>query len=513
MYCRKISMLSIRVSLLMAAIAGLSVSSNAQTKQVRLNINPAKTYQTIDNFGASDAWSCQFVGNWPDDKKNKIADLLFSNENNADGSPKGIGLSMWRFNIGAGSAEQGAGSGIRDEWRRAESFLNSDGTYNWQKQAGQVWFLKAAKKRKVSQFLGFTNSPPVQFTINGKAYASKGNVNITPEHYDDFARYLARVVKGVEQVSKVRLNYISPVNEPQWDWSDGGQEGCPYTNVEIAGLVKAIDKVFAADGIRSKVIIGEAGEIGYLYTKSNKSAKGYQINDFFGPMSPNYLGNLAQVAHTITAHSYFTTSPMAASVKARSALADSVAKINRLNFWQSEYCILGGNAGEINGGHRDLGMDAALYMASVINTDLTVTNASAWQWWTAISAYDYKDGLIYIDKNKTDGNFYTSKMLWVLGNYSRFIKPGATRIDAALPSDDLKKPLQVSAFKNYKDVTLVIINPNTEDVDVMLTNNAKVKFITSYSTSAADELKPAAINSADVVVKARSVMTVLGKLK
>jgi hypothetical protein len=152
-------------------------------------------------------------------------------------------------------------------------------------------------------------------------------------------------------------------------------------------------------------------------------------------------------------------------------------------------------------------------MASVINTDLTVANASAWQWWTAISAYDYKDGLIYIDKNKTDGNFYTSKMLWVLGNYSRFIKPGANRIDVTLPSDNLKNPLQVSAFKNNKDVTLVIINPNTEDVDVTLTNNAKVKFITSYSTSATDELKPAAINSADVVVKARSVMTVLGKLK
>lgn len=494
---------------------GLSVSyAGAQTKQLTLTINPNKTYQTIDNFGASDAWACQFVGNWPDAKKNKIADLLFSNENDADGSPKGIGLSMWRFNIGAGSAGQGKDSGIRDEWRRAESFLNADGTYNWQKQAGQVWFLKAAKKRKVGQFLGFTNSPPVQYTVNGRAYASGGKVNIAPGHYADFASYLAKVVKGVEQISKVKFNYISPVNEPQWDWSDGGQEGCPYTNAEIAGLVKAIDKAFIAGNVHSKVIIGEAGSINYLFTKGDKPGKGYQISDFFKPASPNYLGDLSTVAHAITAHSYFTTSPMAASVKARRALADSVAKISGLNFWQSEYCILGGNAGEINGSHRDLGIDAALYMASVIHTDLTVANASAWQWWTAISAYDYKDGLIYIDKNKTDGNFYTSKMLWALGNYSRFIKPGAKRIDVSVSQVDLKAPLLISAYKNKKEIVLVAVNPNTEDVDIKWNSGGgKIKFTTSYTTSATDGLKASAVNGLDVVIKARSVVTVIGKSK
>ncbi|GAA4103049.1 glycoside hydrolase [Mucilaginibacter panaciglaebae] len=502
-----------------SVIAGVTIwlsmfSAVAQIKQLTLSINPGKTYQTIDNFGASDAWACQFVGNWPDDKKNKIADLLFSDENYADGSPKGIGLSMWRFNVGAGSAEQGKASGIRDEWRRAESFLDADDTYNWNKQAGQVWFLKAAKKRKVPQFLGFTNSPPVKYTINGKAYANRGKINIAPEHYADFASYLARVIQGVEKISKVKFNYISPVNEPQWDWSDGGQEGCPYTNAEIAGLVKAIDKTFIAGNVHSKIIIGEAGSINYLFTKGDKPGKGYQINDFFKAASPGYLGNLPSVAPAITAHSYFTTSPMTASVKARKALADSVDKISGLTFWQSEYCILGDNAGEINGSHRDLGIDAALYMASVIHTDLTVANASAWQWWTAISAYDYKDGLIYIDKNKTDGNFYTSKMLWVLGNYSRFIKPGAKRIDVSLSKADLKKPLLISAYKNKRGLAVVIVNQNSEDMDITLdTNDGKIKFTTSYTTSATDGLKAATIAKSAVVVKARSVMTLSGKFK
>lgn len=482
-----------------ALLAGIGMVLNictmqAQNKPLRLTVDPGKVYQTIDSFGASDAWACQFVGNWPEARKNKIADLLFSNELNADGSPKGIGLSMWRFNIGAGSAEQGEASGIGDEWRRAESFLNADGTYNWLRQAGQVWFLKAAKQRKVSQFLGFTNSPPVNYTANGKAYASKGKVNIAPEHYEDFANYLAQVIKGVERVSKIKFDYISPVNEPQWDWSDGGQEGCPYTNNEIAGVVKAINKAFVANKINSKIIIGEAGEIDYLYTKGNKPGKGFQISGFFKPGSPNYIGNLPFVARTITSHSYFTTSPMSTAVKMRATLADSVAKIPGLNYWQSEYCILGGNAGEIDGNHRDLGIDAALYLASVIHTDLAVANASAWQWWTAISAYDYKDGLIYIDKNKTNGNFYTSKMLWALGNYSRFIKPGAKHIEVRLSAEDSKKPLLVSAYKKGKEVTLVIVNQNTEDVVIDLGAD-KINYATTYTTSANEDLKPAVVKN------------------
>ncbi|MEO6981242.1 MAG: glycoside hydrolase, partial [Mucilaginibacter sp.] len=85
-----------------------------QQSAVSVNINLAKTYQRIDNFGASDAWACQFIGKWPSEKKEKIADLLFSNDTLADGSPRGIALSLWRFNIGAGSTAQAEKSGIRD---------------------------------------------------------------------------------------------------------------------------------------------------------------------------------------------------------------------------------------------------------------------------------------------------------------------------------------------------------------------------------------------------------------
>ena len=55
---------------------------------IQLRIDPGCPHQTIDGFGASDAWRCQFVGkHWPVEKRQSIADLLFSQEVDAEGNP------------------------------------------------------------------------------------------------------------------------------------------------------------------------------------------------------------------------------------------------------------------------------------------------------------------------------------------------------------------------------------------------------------------------------------------
>ena len=490
------------------------ILAKGQPGTVSVNIDLAKTYQKIDNFGASDAWACQFIGKWPDAKKEKIADLLFSKDTLADGSPNGIALSLWRFNIGGGSAAQGSQSGIKDEWRRAESFLNADGSYNWKSQAGQMWFLSAAKKRGVNQFLGFVNSPPVNFTVNGKAYATGGKSNIAPGNYHAFADYLATVEKGIKKTSGITLDYISPVNEPQWDWSDGGQEGAPYNNTEIANLVRAIDTSFSNKHVPSKIVVGEAGSLVYLFSAGDKPGKGNQVNDFFREGSPDYIGGLKSVNKTIIAHSYFTTSPIASAIKTRQQLAQNVNDISGLSFWQSEYCILGDNAGEIDGNKRDLGITAALYLAKVIHTDLTVANASAWQWWTAVSPFDYKDGLVYIDNNKQDGNYYPSKMLWAMGNYSRFVRPGAVRVETTASGDSqLKSPLLVSAFKKDGLLTVVIVNSNTENVPLNIAaGNTKISNLRVFTTSSSADLQAGTVSGDTIAIQPQSVTTITGKI-
>ncbi|MHA6247156.1 glycoside hydrolase [Pontibacter sp. CAU 1760] len=486
---------------------------------VVIQVDPAQQYQTIDNFGASDAWSCQFVGQWPVEKRNAIADLLFSTETNADGSPKGIGLSLWRFNMGAGSAQQGAQSGIRDEWRRAESFLEADGSYNWQRQAGQVWFLKAARERGVNKFLAFPNSPPVNLTKNGKAFASNAQPNLAPERYSAYADYLTNVIQGVERTQGIHFDYISPVNEPQWDWSDGGQEGTPFGNDDIAGIVRALNASLAKRDLNTRIDVAEAGKIDYLYTQGDKPGRGNQIDAFFQQNSPHYLGDLSHIGHRISGHSYFTTSPYDQAVAKRRQLAQKVASVPGLKFWQSEYCILGDNAGEINGNKRDLGIDPALYLARVVHNDLTVANATAWQWWLAVSPYDYKDGLVYIDRDKADGAYYESKMLWALGNYSRFIRPGAIRVSTHIAGEQLEDNSLLASSYIYaakNQLIMVVVNAGTAPVKFrMSTKGVRIASMRTYTTSADDNLKPGALvmGSSEVKLLPRSVTTLVASLR
>src|SRR6056297_2765252 len=80
-----------------------------QTKIIYIDLSTQ--YQTIQNFGASDCWSFQKIGKWKEENREKVADLLFSKE-------EGIGLSAWRFNIGAGVDT----NRISDPWRTAETF-------------------------------------------------------------------------------------------------------------------------------------------------------------------------------------------------------------------------------------------------------------------------------------------------------------------------------------------------------------------------------------------------------
>jgi len=478
-----------------------------------LVVDSARRYQVMDNFGASDAWSCQFVGRWPDVKKNAMADWLFSVDTMKDGSPKGIGLTMWRFNIGVGTAAQEDGSGIRDVWRRTEAMVDSAGLGVSGAQEGQKWFVKAARERGVKQVLGFLNSPPVWLTKNGKGFASHGVSNIDPGRFGEFARWMV----GVMALSGLDFDWISPVNEPQWDWSDGGQEGCPYSNNEVAGLVRVLNGAMDSAGLRTKILLPEAGSIKYLFEDGDKPGRGRQIGEFFGFGSRNYVGGLSRVGGVVAGHSYFSTAPWERGIGWRKRVDSLVAVAGGgglarsgsggsrgLKYWQSEFCILGDDAGEIRGDHRDTGMMAALYMARVIHNDVVYARAAAWQWWLAISPYDYKDGLIYVDKSETDGRFWDSKKLWALGNFSRFVRPGMTRVGVG----GFDEGLLVSAYRDSRrrKLVVVLINLLGGGREISLERVGGSGWC-SYLTSEGDDLRKRLVKGRKVAVPGRSICT------
>ena len=206
---------------LCTVLAAASCDNAGKAKAIR--VNDKVRHQTIDNFGASDAWTMRFLGEASDATVRQTADWLFSMECDAAGQPLGIGLSIWRFNLTAGSAEQGDESQI-NEFTRGESFFTEDGTYDWEKLRGQRRMLREARARGVEHFLMFLNSPDVRFTQNGLATnTGRGDTyNLKPGCADAWASYMADVVEGIARHDSVRFDYGIPfmetINNPQYQY-------------------------------------------------------------------------------------------------------------------------------------------------------------------------------------------------------------------------------------------------------------------------------------------------------
>ncbi len=504
---------------------GGDLAANADSALV-VTIDTAQKRQTIGGFGASDAWSIQFVGQWPDTTRQDIADLLFETGLNAFNEPKGIGLSGWRFNVGAGSSRQ---TDISDSWRRADTFLDENfAGYDWSRCPGQRWFLQAAKARGVERFTAFANSPPINMTKTGLAYcrSTSGRTNLRQDCVSDFAVYLATILEHFKDVEGIEFDAISPFNEPNWEWNDAGQEGCRYYNSDIKQVVTALYQELQSRQLSTEIEICDAGDIGYLYGYSGQ--RGDYIDAFFSPSSAHYVGD--RVAQRITSHSYNTCWPEDDRLVGwRQTLRDKLDHYPGLDYAMTEYCILVPSNSSVPsmyrdyGNGRDLGMDPALWIARVIHHDLVIAGASSWYWWLAVSPYDYKDGLVYIDKRTTQGQYYESKMLWAMGNFSRFVRPGMVRLDVrrsdnARPRDTIKD-LMVSAYYDVENDVAVAVFVNCANDDRCVRFDFRgtrvrslIPYVTRGDSSDADNLTAYRALSPDdtVTIPARSVVTVVG---
>ena len=464
--------------------------------------------QTIRHFGASDAWSMQDIGMWSDTVAQKqIADWLFSLETDASGQPQGIGLSLWRFNLGAGSAEQGDGAAINRD-TRTECFLQADGSYDWSRQEGQRRFLHMAKERGVPYILAFLNSPPVYFTQNGLATNTGrgGTLNLREDCYDDFAQFMATAMRGLEEHDGIHIDYISPVNEPDghWNWQGPKQEGSPATNREIVRLAKATSEAFQRQGVSTQIMVNESSDLRCLLGIYETTwERGNTLRTFFSKDSTaTYLGDTPLVPRLILGHSYWTNTPVKRMKRIREQLRKACRDLG-VKFWQSEICIMSNDEEIGGGGGYDFSMKTALYVARIIHHDLTYADAESWSWWRACGG-NYKDGLIRVWNRQHRAQ--DSRLLWAMGNYSRFVRPGAVRYEINGTEDP--RGLMFTAFRN-KDGQWVVVAINYSEkeqpLNIAFSDGSQTKW-KCYRTSdvEGEALKPVAASN---VLPPRSVTT------
>ncbi len=399
-------------------------------------INPQKKFQRYEGIGASGAWWAQFVGGWNniDENGEEIRDvisrLLYSKEN-------GIGMNIYRYNIGGGSAHSGNGE-YSDFARRTESFDIGQGEYDFSRDANAVYMMNQAVKDGAEEVILFVNSPIERLTKNGWAHLSKKHAfrtNLSRKNYKAFADYCLDVTEHFVKEG-LPIRYLSPINEPFWIWT-GGQEGCHYSPRQVGKLMRCVaTELRKRKSLNSVKLSGaENGDIRWF----NKSYTRWLLR----------YREVAECLDSIDIHSYCLHMPIP-------FFNDRVKFIKRYRRWlDKKYPAMPVKMSEWTHmvGGKNPGMDSALETAKVMHEDFTLLNVTSWQHWLACSHYDYHDGLIYLDiENKS---FEMTKRYYVTGNFSKYIPLGARRVESY--SDD--KDVRVIAFEKDSTTVLIVINP------------------------------------------------------
>jgi O-glycosyl hydrolase len=383
------------------ATAGLAAPAAADAPAVAaVRVRPVPA-QTITGFGASGAWWPNDAAGFSSSTRGLIARLLFDRTT-------GLGLSIYRYNIGGG------GVGVQAGARAPRSFLTASGRYDWSADPGGTAFLAQARRYGVRRLVGFANSAPPSFTTN---HADCGG-SLRSSAVTSYANYLATVAAHLRSALGVRLAAVSPMNEPTNTFAACNQEGMHVSPSQRAAVIRSLARSLAARAPGTAVSADES-------TTSTALRAGIDA------WIDRNVGTVA--FHGYDYPTAATLRTVAAMVRARTGA--------RLEM--TEVCCSAG-AGFARG--YNPGMADGIWLADTIWRNLSAGGASSFSWWTALSpelgctpASDpacpaaanrsgWNDGLLYYDPDfRSDGNqsIYFTRRYWVLANFSRYIRPGA----------------------------------------------------------------------------------------
>jgi len=160
-------------------------------------------------------------------------------------------------------------------------------------------------------------------------------------------------------------------------------------------------------------------------------------------------------------------------------------------------------------------------VARIIHHDLCYANAESWSWWRACGG-NYKDGLIRIYDNPRRRRIgaatpephraQDSRLMWALGNYSRFVRPGAVRYEISSKEKEDPYGVMVSAYQN-KDGSWVIVAINYSEQEKPISFSVGRSSASTtwqpYRTSDAEgeTLKPLPLCDGTTTLAPRSITT------
>lgn len=381
---------------------------------VTVRFNALAREQEVTGWGTSACWWAQMVES--EEKADEYAKLLYSED--------GLGLNVYRYNIGGGERENPNTRLWTESSRSTESFLipsvyeeTGKLEYDWSKDANaQQMLFKSLEYGCIDTVVLFANSPHYLMTVSGQASGGlePAQSNLKKECYEDFADYMLDIAEYF--ISKgVPVKYISPINEPQWDWGGGwvGQEGCHYEIDEVIEVAKVFARKIKERNIDVKLSMAESGQasdhamdcIDLLYADEE----------------------ISSVLGTYSYHSYWRDDDFLYKYAYGSYLEKQHPDVE---IEMSEWC-------ELPCSHTIDDIEAAIIMARTISEDMSIVGVNSWSSWVAVNEGGMNaDSMIAVDG---DYNEYTiGKRYYAMGHYSKFIPVGSTRLDTNLSVADIE---------------------------------------------------------------------------
>jgi glucuronoarabinoxylan endo-1,4-beta-xylanase len=285
------------------------------------------------------------------------------------------------------------------------------------------------------------------------AYKSNGNVNggtIVDGSRQAWAGSLANFVSTMKSAG-VTIFAVSAQNEP--DASISTYESCTYTASALATFVGSfLGPALANSGVK---LVGPE-------TQNWCNFKSYADAIMNNSSAASYISIIAtheygcaDAAHVVP----YTTGTSAGK-----------------EFWETEIYDQGNN------NVADSGMGSALRVVTLIHNAIAVANMNAWHyWWVYPNSAGNGALWDYTTKQAT-------KRLYVMGNYSRFVRPGYQRVNT---SGTVPSGVLLSAYKSASDGTVVVVAANNNNSATSLSvfiSGAAPCSVTPWVTSSADSL-------------------------
>lgn len=368
----------------------------------------------------------------------------------------GVAISAEQQSMDAATADLlWSGNGINLAFARAHSSSYGPGLGYWGPagtlgdSATTLGIMKMAQARGAQIIM-----MPLSCPASMKSNSSTAGGSLNAGSYTACANYMVSTIQDA-LILGITINIIEYQNEPDVDTTALGYEGTTFTAAQLVSFIDVAGPILRAAFPSAKLIASSASQ-----WQNTWAGSAYVPAILADGTAPTYVD-------AISMHTYGSPD-----------VSGAPGSTGSRELWMTEMSYLPGTNTP-----GDATMTKALTAASWIFDSLSTGNVSAWVWWSWRPRFsDDNSGLLLLDGT-------VSKRLYVLGNWSKFARPGMVRfpLTGTPPTN-----VSVTSFKDptSNNIAIVVINnqASTQALTVALDSTSKCKVTTPWITDATHNL-------------------------